>query len=75
MGTGLWALSVCVSPVLGCGHGELMAGCKTGMAVGVMVCGSSRSKREDTGLRRGNELQVGKSHLEEVKPGWVLKDD
>lgn len=59
----VWACSVCVSPVLGPGHGELMAGCKTGMAVVVTVCGFSRSKREDKWLRRGNELQVGKSYF------------
>lgn len=40
-----------------------MAGCKTGMAVAVTVCGFSQSKREDEKwLRRGNELQVGKSY-------------
>jgi len=54
---------VCVSPVLGPGHGELTAGCKTGIAVVVTVCGFSWNKREDEKwLRRGNELQVGKSY-------------
>lgn len=42
----IWACSVCVHPVLGPGLGELTAGRKPAMAVVVMACGVSQSKRE-----------------------------